>query len=77
MICLDSSPDMQKRAYKNNSRLKFDDVDLSAILGMTEAGEVIKALENRMRAHTKKLEFEKATLIRDKISKIKQKFINL
>lgn len=74
---LDSSPEMQKRAYKNNSRLKVDDVDVSAILGMTEASKVIKALEKRMRAHAKELEFEKATLIRDKISEIKQKFINL
>ncbi|WP_150466489.1 excinuclease ABC subunit UvrB [Francisella sp. SYW-9] len=74
---LDSSPEMQKRAYKNNSRLKVDDVDVSAILGMTEASKVIRALEKRMRAHAKELEFEKATLIRDKISEIKQKFINL
>ena len=74
---LDSSPEMQKRAYKNNSRLKVDDVDVSAILGITEASKVIKALEKRMRAHAKELEFEKATLIRDKISEIKQKFINL
>ncbi|API87035.1 excinuclease ABC subunit UvrB [Francisella uliginis] len=74
---LDSSPEIQKRAYKNNSRLKVDDVDVSAILGMTEASKVIKALEKRMRAHAKELEFEKATLIRDKISEIKQKFINL
>ncbi|MED7819858.1 MULTISPECIES: excinuclease ABC subunit UvrB [unclassified Francisella] len=74
---LDSSPEMQKKAYKNNSRLKVDDVDVSAILGMTEASKVIKALEKRMRAHAKELEFEKATLIRDKISEIKQKFINL
>lgn len=44
---LDSSPEMQKRAYKNNSRLKVDDVDVSAILGMTEASKVIKALEKR------------------------------
>ncbi|MED7789227.1 excinuclease ABC subunit UvrB [Francisella sp. 19X1-34] len=74
---LDSSPEMQKRAYKNNSRLKVDDVDVSAILGMTEASKVIRALEKRMRAHAKELEFEKATLIRDKISEIKKKFINL
>ena len=72
---LDSSPEMQKRTYKNNSRLKVDDVDVSAILGMTEASKVIKVLEKRMRAHAKELEFEKATLIRDKISEIKQKFI--
>lgn len=74
---LDSSPEMQKRAYKNNLRLKVDDVDVSAILGMTEATKVIKALEKRMRAYAKELEFEKATTIRDKITEIKQKFINL
>ncbi|MBK2106485.1 excinuclease ABC subunit UvrB [Francisella philomiragia] len=74
---LDSSPEMQKRAYKNNSRLKVDDVDVSAILGMTEASKVIKALEKRMRAYAKELEFEQATAIRDKITEIKQKFINL
>ncbi|AIT08930.1 excinuclease ABC subunit B [Candidatus Francisella endociliophora] len=74
---LDSSPEMQKRAYKNNSRLKVDDVDVSAILGMTEASKVIKALEKRMRAYAKELEFEKATQIRDKITEVKQKFINL
>ncbi|APC95286.1 excinuclease ABC subunit UvrB [Francisella tularensis] len=74
---LDSSPEMQKRAYKNNLRLKVDDVDVSAILGMTEAMKVIKALEKRMRAYAKELEFEKATTIRDKITEIKQKFINL
>lgn len=74
---LDSSPKMQKRAYKNNLRLKVDDVDVSAILGMTEATKVIKALEKRMRAYAKELEFEKATTIRDKITEIKQKFINL
>ncbi|MBK2357700.1 excinuclease ABC subunit UvrB [Francisella hispaniensis] len=74
---LDSSPEMQKRAYKNNLRLKVDDVDVSAILGMTEAAKVIKALEKRMRAYAKELEFEKATTIRDKITEIKQKFIKL
>ncbi|ASG67660.1 excinuclease ABC subunit B [Francisella halioticida] len=74
---LDSSPEMQKRAYKNNLRLKVDDVDVSAILGMTEANKVIKALEKRMRVHARDLEFEQATLIRDKISEIKQKIINL
>ncbi|MBK2029117.1 excinuclease ABC subunit UvrB [Francisella noatunensis] len=74
---LDSSPEMQKRAYKNNSRLKVDDVDVSAILGMTEASKVIKALEKRMRAYAKELEFEQATAIRDKITEVKQKFINL
>ncbi|MEY8716405.1 excinuclease ABC subunit UvrB [Francisella philomiragia] len=74
---LDSSPEMQKRAYRNNSRLKVDDVDVSAILGMTEASKVIKALEKRMRAYAKELEFEQATAIRDKITEIKQKFINL
>ena len=74
---LDSSPEMQKRAYKNNLRLKVDDVDVSAILGMTEASKVIKTLEKRMRAYAKELEFEKATTIRDKIAEIKQKFINL
>ncbi|QEO57167.1 excinuclease ABC subunit UvrB [Francisella marina] len=74
---LDSSPEMQKRAYKNNSRLKVDDVDVSAILGMTEASKVIKALEKRMRAYAKELEFEQATAVRDKITEIKQKFINL
>lgn len=74
---LDSSPEMQKRAYKNNSRLMVDDVDVSAILGMTEASKVIRALEKRMRAYAKELEFEKATQIRDKIIEIKQKFINL
>ncbi|AJI46223.1 excinuclease ABC subunit UvrB [Francisella tularensis subsp. novicida] len=74
---LDSSPEIQKRAYKNNLRLKVDDVDVSAILGMTEATKVIKALEKRMRAYAKELEFEKATTIRDKITEIKQKFINL
>ncbi|MBY7733805.1 excinuclease ABC subunit UvrB [Francisella philomiragia] len=74
---LDSSPEMQKRAYKNNSRLKVDDVDVSAILGMTEASKVIKALEKRMRAYAKELEFEQATAIRDKITEIKRKFINL
>lgn len=74
---LDSSPEMQKRAYKNNSRLKVDDVDVSAILGITEASKVIKALEKRMRAYAKELEFEQATAIRDKITEIKQKFINL
>ncbi|AFJ44028.1 excinuclease ABC subunit UvrB [Francisella orientalis] len=74
---LDSSPEMQKRAYKNNSRLKVDDVDVSAILSMTEASKVIKALEKRMRAYAKELEFEQATAIRDKITEIKQKFINL
>ncbi|ABK90062.1 excinuclease ABC subunit UvrB [Francisella tularensis subsp. novicida] len=74
---LDSSPEMQKCAYKNNLRLKVDDVDVSAILGMTEATKVIKALEKRMRAYAKELEFEKATTIRDKITEIKQKFINL
>nr|AAX78002.1 unknown protein [synthetic construct] len=74
---LDSSPEMQKRAYKNNLRLKVDDVDVSAILGMTEATKVIKALEKRMRAYAKELEFEKATTIRDKITEVKQKFINL
>ena len=74
---LDSSPEMQKRAYKNNLRLKVDDVDVSSILGMTEASKVIKALEKRMRAYAKELEFEKATTIRDKIAEIKQKFINL
>ncbi|MFV9931168.1 MAG: excinuclease ABC subunit UvrB [Francisella endosymbiont of Hyalomma asiaticum] len=74
---LDSSPEMQKRAYKNNLRLKVDDVDVSAILGITEASKVIKTLEKRMRAYAKELEFEKATTIRDKIAEIKQKFINL
>ncbi|MFV9972475.1 MAG: excinuclease ABC subunit UvrB [Francisella endosymbiont of Hyalomma asiaticum] len=74
---LDSSPEMQKRAYKNNLRLKVDDVDVSAILGMTEASKVIKTLEKRMRAYAKELEFEKATTIRDKIAEIKRKFINL
>lgn len=74
---LDSSPEMQKRAYKNNLRLKVDDIDVSAILGMTEASKVIKTLEKRMRAYAKELEFEKATTIRDKIAEIKQKFINL
>ncbi|APC91384.1 MULTISPECIES: excinuclease ABC subunit UvrB [Francisella] len=74
---LDSSPEMQKRAYKNNLRLKVDDVDVSAILSMTEASKVIKALEKRMRAYAKELEFEKATTIRDKIAEIKQRFINL
>ncbi|ALB01823.1 excinuclease ABC subunit B [Francisella persica ATCC VR-331] len=73
---LDSSPEMQKRAYKNNLRLKVDDVDVSAILGMTEASKVIKSLEKRMRSYAKGLEFEKATTIRDKIAEIKQKFIN-
>ncbi|WP_423784018.1 UvrB/UvrC motif-containing protein, partial [Francisella tularensis] len=33
--------------------------------------------EKRMRAYAKDLEFEKATNIRDKITEIKQKFINL
>ncbi|OEZ33302.1 excinuclease ABC subunit B [Francisella endosymbiont of Amblyomma maculatum] len=74
---LDSSPEMQKRSYKNNLRLKVDDIDVSAILGMTEASKVIKTLEKRMRAYAKELEFEKATTIRDKIAEIKQKFINL
>lgn len=54
---LDSSPEIQKRAYKNNLRLKVDDVDVSAILGMTEATKVIKALEKRMRAYAKSYNF--------------------
>lgn len=74
---LDSSPEKQKREYKNNARIKVDDVDVSAILGMSEAARVIKALEKRMRNYAKELEFEKATAIRDKITEIKQKFINL
>ncbi|AJC48907.1 excinuclease ABC subunit UvrB [Allofrancisella guangzhouensis] len=74
---LDSSPERQKREYKNNSRISVDDVDVSAILGVTEASKVIKALEKRMKAYAKELEFEQATLIRDKILKIKQKFIEL
>uniref|UniRef100_UPI00398BFB68 excinuclease ABC subunit UvrB n=1 Tax=Francisella tularensis TaxID=263 RepID=UPI00398BFB68 len=41
---LDSSPEMQKRAYKNNLRLKVDDVDVSAILRMTESTKVINCL---------------------------------
>jgi excinuclease ABC subunit B len=74
---LDSSPEMQKKAYKNNSRIKVDDIDVSAILGMSEATKVIKSLEKRMRSYAKELEFEKATHIRDKITEIKKKFINL
>ncbi|QIV94319.1 excinuclease ABC subunit UvrB [Allofrancisella frigidaquae] len=74
---LDSSPERQKREYKNNSRISVDDVDVSAILGITEASKIIKALEKRMKAHAKELEFEQATLIRDKILKIKQRFIEL
>ncbi|MFC4892694.1 excinuclease ABC subunit UvrB [Pseudofrancisella aestuarii] len=74
---LDSSPEKQRREYKNNARIKVDDVDVSAILGMSEAARVIKALEKRMRNYAKELEFEKATAIRDKIIEIKQKFINL
>ncbi|APC97311.1 excinuclease ABC subunit UvrB [Francisella frigiditurris] len=74
---LDSSPEKQRREYKNNARIKVDDVDVSAILGMSEATRVIKALEKRMRNYAKELEFEKATAIRDKITEIKQKFINL
>ncbi|AXA33840.1 excinuclease ABC subunit UvrB [Francisella adeliensis] len=74
---LDSSPEMQKREYKNNSRIKVDEIDVSAILGSSEATKVIRALEKRMRAHAKELEFEQATHIRDKILEIKQKFLEL
>ena len=42
---LDSSPEMQRKEYKNNQRIKIDDVDASAILGISEATKVIKALE--------------------------------
>lgn len=74
---LDSSPEMQRREYKNNSRIKVDEIDVSAILGINEANKVIKALEKRMRAHAKELEFEQATHIRDKILEIKNKFLEL
>ena len=38
---------------------------------------IVKALEKRMRAHAKELEFEQATLIRNKILELKQKFLQL
>jgi excinuclease ABC subunit B len=74
---LDSSPEMQRREFKNNARLKVDEIEVSSILGMSEATKVIKALEKRMRAHAKELEFEQATLIRNKILELKQKFLQL
>ncbi|MGQ4002291.1 excinuclease ABC subunit UvrB [Francisellaceae bacterium CB300] len=74
---LDSSPEMQRREFKNNARIKVDEIEVSSILGMSEATKVIKALEKRMRAHAKELEFEQATLIRNKILELKQKFLQL
>ena len=74
---LDSSPEMQRKEYKNNQRIKVDDVDASAILGISEATKVIKALEKRMRAYANELDFEQASIIRDKIIQIKRKFIEL
>ena len=74
---LDSSPEKQKRKYKDNLRAKVDDIDVSTILGATEATKTIKALEKRMKAYAKELEFEKASMLRDKMLEIKDKFIQL
>ncbi len=74
---LDSSPEMQRREFKNKARIKVDEIEVSSILGVSEATKVIKALEKRMRAHAKELEFEQATLIRNKILELKQKFLQL
>ena len=74
---LDSSPEKQKRKYKDNLRTKVDDIDVSTILGATEATKTIKALEKRMKAYAKELEFEKASMLRDKMLEIKDKFIQL
>lgn len=74
---LDSSPEMQRREFKNNARIKVEEIDVSSILGTSEATKVIKALEKRMRAHAKELEFEQATFIRNKILELKQKFLQL
>jgi excinuclease ABC subunit B len=74
---LDSSPEMQRREFRNNARIKVDEIEVSSILGISEATKVIKALEKRMRAYAKELEFEQATLIRNKILELKQKFLQL
>ncbi len=63
---LDSSPEMQRREFKNNARIKVDEIEVSSILGLSEATKVIKALEKRMRAHAKSLNLSKLLLLETK-----------
>lgn len=74
---LDYTPEKQKQSSKNKKRMKLDDIEVESILGVQEASKLIKQLEKRMREHAKNLEFEEATLLRDQIKEIKDKFVHL